>query len=244
VLDLPQTDNTLQNFGGDHCLGGASQISLAQALQISCNVAFGEIGLEVGADNLVGQTRRFGFDQEIEFDVPFAEGQIPPASEFEQDLPGVAYSAIGQQSVGANPLSMAMTVGAIGNEGVLMKPRLVREIRDSSGRVVTTFGPQELGRAMSEGNAAQLTAMMESVVQAGTGTAAQIPGVSVAGKTGTAQHPRGDPHAWFVCFAPAGNPRIAVAVVVLNGGSLGSEATGGAVAAPIARAVVQAALGR
>jgi peptidoglycan glycosyltransferase len=97
---------------------------------------------------------------------------------------------------------------------------------------------------MSAEHAAQLTAMMESVVQAGTGTAAQIPGVQVAGKTGTAQHPQGDPHAWFVCFAPAGNPSIAVAVVVLNGGSLGSEATGGAVAAPIAKAVVQAALGR
>jgi penicillin-binding protein A len=243
-LDLPQTDNTLQNFGGDHCLGGASQVTLAQALQVSCNVTFGEIGLEIGAERLVDQAHRFGFSQDIEFDVPFAEGQIPPASAFDQDLPGVAYSAIGQQSVGANPLAMAMTVAAIGNRGMLMRPRLVREIRDPSGRVVNAYSPEELGPALSARNAAELTAMMVSVVQAGTGTGAQIPGVAVAGKTGTAQHPNGDPHAWFVCFAPADNPQIAVAVVVLNGGSLGSEATGGAVAAPIAKAVVEAALGR
>ena len=86
--------------------------------------------------------------------------------------------------------------------------------------------------------------MMVSVVQSGTGTSAQIPGVTVAGKTGTAQHPGGNPHAWFVCFAPAQRPKLVVAVVVLDGGSLGSEATGGAVAAPIARAVLQAGLGR
>ncbi len=85
--------------------------------------------------------------------------------------------------------------------------------------------------------------MMVSVVDAGTGTAAQIPGIKVAGKTGTAQTTSGKPHAWFVCFAPAANPRIVVAVVVLNGGNLGSDATGGAVAAPIAKAVLEAALG-
>jgi len=86
--------------------------------------------------------------------------------------------------------------------------------------------------------------MMVSVVQSGTGTAAQIPGVTVAGKTGTAQHGEGAaPHAWFVCFAPAQNPVVAVAVIVLDGGSLSSEATGGALAAPIARQVVEAALG-
>jgi penicillin-binding protein A len=93
-------------------------------------------------------------------------------------------------------------------------------------------------------NAAALTQMMVGVVESGTGTAAQIPGVTVAGKTGTAQHGEDEnPHAWFVCFAPAEAPEVAVAVIVLDGGSLGSEATGGQVAAPIARAVVEAALG-
>jgi peptidoglycan glycosyltransferase len=144
--------------------------------------------------------------------------------------------------VAANPLSMAMVASAIANHGIEMRPHLVREIRDSSGRVVKSFGPDELGRAVSSKTARELTDMMISVVQAGTGTPAQIPGVLVAGKTGTAQHPGGNPHAWFVCFAPANNPRLVVAVVVLNGGSLGSEATGGHVAAPIAKAVLEAGL--
>jgi peptidoglycan glycosyltransferase len=243
-LDLPQTNNTLKNFGGSHCLGGASEITLAQAFQISCNVVFGEVGLKIGAKRLVGQAQRFGFDQHVDFDIPFSEGQIPSADEFAQDLPGVAYSAIGQQSVSANPLAMALITSAIANRGVEMQPRLVREIRDNSGRIVKTFGPEEFGRAISSGTARQLTDLMVSVVEAGTGTPAQIPGVKVAGKTGTAQHPGGDPHAWFLSFAPADHPRIVVAVVVLNGGSLGSEATGGHVAAPIAKAVLETALER
>jgi len=243
-LDLPQTNNTLQNFGGEHCLGGAPKLTLAQALTVSCNVVFGEIGLKLGADKLVAQAQKFGFDQHVPFDIPFAEGSIPPASAFANDLPGVAYSAIGQQSVLANPLQMALVGGAIANGGVEMQPRLVKEIRDADGRVVKSFQPQEFGRPISGRTAAQLTQMMVSVVQSGTGTAAQIPGVAVAGKTGTAQRPRGNPHAWFVCFAPAQHPRIVVAVVVLDGGSMGSEATGGHVAAPIAKAVLEAALGK
>jgi peptidoglycan glycosyltransferase len=244
VLDLPQTNNTLSNFGGEHCLGGVPQITLAQALQISCNVVFGEIGLKLGADKLVRQAQRFGFDGNVPFDLPFAEGQIPPASQFAQDLPGVAYSAIGQQSVSANPLQMALVASAIANGGVEMRPRLVAQIRDPSGRIVQSFGPTEYGRPISSQTAQEMTAMMVAVVNAGTGTPAQIPGVQVAGKTGTAQHPGGNPHAWFTCFAPAQNPQIAVAVVVLDGGSLGSDATGGHVAAPIAKAIMQAALGK
>jgi peptidoglycan glycosyltransferase len=109
--------------------------------------------------------------------------------------------------------------------------------------VVKTFAPEVFGQPISSRTAIQLTQMMVSVVQSGTGTAAQIPGIEVAGKTGTAQHGEGlPPHAWFVSFAPAQNPKIAVAVIVLDGGSLGSEATGGVVAAPIARAVMEAAL--
>ncbi|HEX9235686.1 MAG TPA: penicillin-binding transpeptidase domain-containing protein, partial [Actinomycetota bacterium] len=150
-LDLPQTNNTLKNFGGEHCLGGAPQLTLQQALQVSCNVVFGQVGLKIGADALVRQAERFGFDRHIHFDLPFAEGQIPPASAFHQDLPGVAYSAIGQQSVAANPLSMALVVSAIANHGVEMQPRLVREIRDSSGRIVERFEPNQMGRAMSTG---------------------------------------------------------------------------------------------
>ncbi|HXF57221.1 MAG TPA: penicillin-binding protein 2 [Actinomycetota bacterium] len=244
VLDLPQTVRQLHNFGGTRCLGGAPRITLAQALQVSCNVVFGELGLRLGAERLVEQTRRFGFDQDVPFEVPFAEGHIPDAREFEDALPAVAFSAIGQHSVGANPLQMALVAAAIANGGVEMTPRLVSEVRDPSGRVVRTFDPEPWGRPISARTARELTEMMVAVVEAGTGTAAQIPGVQVAGKTGTAQVPGAAPHAWFVCFAPAADPQVVVAVLVLNGGDLGSEATGGRVAAPIARAVLEAALGR
>jgi penicillin-binding protein A len=242
ALTLPTTTHQLHNFGGEHCLGGASELTLAQALQVSCNVVFGEIGLRLGAAKLVAQAQRFGFDGNVPFDLPFAEGSIPQASAFAHALPAVAFSAIGQQSVGANPLQMALIASAIANHGVEMAPRLVTQIRDSSGRVVKTILPTVYGQPISASTAAQMTAMMVNVVNAGTGTAAQIQGIQVAGKTGTAQTVGGKPHAWFVCFAPAQQPRIAVAVVVLNGGNLGSEATGGQVAAPIARAILQAGL--
>jgi peptidoglycan glycosyltransferase len=243
VLDLPQTTHQLHNFGGGGCPGGA-QLSIAQALQISCNVVFGEIGLKLGADKLVAQTQKFGFGQDVPLEIPFAEGRIPPVRDFQNALPAVAFSAIGQQSVGANPLQMALVGAAIANGGVQMTPRLVKEVRDPSGRVIKTFRPDPWGRPISASTAAALTRMMISVVEAGTGTAAQIPGVTVAGKTGTAETQSGDPHAWFVSFAPAQEPEIVVAVVVLNGGDLGSEATGGRVAAPIARALIRAAVGR
>jgi peptidoglycan glycosyltransferase len=169
---------------------------------------------------------------------------FPEPETFEQREPAVALSAIGQQDVAANPLQMALVAAAIANGGVEMRPRLVTEARDPSGRVIATFGPEVFSTPITPANAAILTQMMVAVVDAGTGTAAQIPGVSVAGKTGTAQHGEGaPPHAWFVCFAPAEVPQVAVAVIVLDGGSLGSEATGGQVAAPIAKAVVEAALG-
>ena len=244
VLDLPQTTHVLNNFGGGQCPGG-SEITIAVALQFSCNVVWGEVGLELGAERLVNQARRFGFDGDVPFDVPFAEGQIPPPSEFQDALPAVAFSAIGQQSVAANPLQMALVAGAIANGGTQMRPRLIHEIRDPSGRILKAFEPQPFGQPMSARTADALTQMMVAVVEAGTATTAQIPGVQVAGKTGTAQTVDGrNPHAWFVSFAPANDPQIVVAVVVLNGGSLGSDATGGVVAAPIAKALMEDALRR
>lgn len=246
-LDLPLTDETLENFGGVTCSGG-SQITLADALRQSCNVVFGEIGLELGPEALAEQSRLYGFTAEagedlVPFDIPWVSGVFPAPETFEGRDPAVAISAIGQQDVAANPLQMALIGAAIANGGSLMEPRLVTEVRDPSGRVIATFDTNEFSRPLSPENAAAMTEMMVAVVQSGTGTAAQIPGVTVAGKTGTAQHGEGaDPHAWFVSFAPAEAPQVAVAVIVLDGGSLSSDATGGALAAPIARAVIEAAL--
>ena len=243
-LDLPQTTHKLSNFGGEHCAGGAPRISLEEALVESCNVAFAQIGLKLGTATLSTQARKFGFDTDVPFDIPFATGNFPTPSEVPDNTPALAFSAIGQQDVLANPMQMCLVASAIANGGIEMEPHLVREILDPQGVTVKSFGPKSFGRPVSAQTAATETRLMEQVVQRGTGTAAQIPGVQVAGKTGTAETPSGNPHAWFVAFAPAQHPRIAVAVVVLNGGSLGSEATGGQVAAPVARAVIQADLGR
>lgn len=242
AYDVPQTTDDLENFGGGTCPGG-SQIDMAQALQISCNVYFAQLAVELGPETLVDQSHRFGFSQDIEFDIPFVESEIPPVEAFQDDIPAVAQSGIGQRDVRTNVLHMALVAGAIGNHGTMMQPRLVREVRDPEGRILRNVGTSEYGQPMSELNAGILTEMMVAVVQAGTGTAAQIPGVTVAGKTGTAQTAEGEsPHAWFVSFAPADDPEIAVAVVILNGGSLGSEATGGQLSAPIAKTVIEAHL--
>lgn len=247
-LDLPLTDATIENFGGSTCSGG-SQITLADALRQSCNVVFGAVGLELGAEALAEQAREYGFTAEagedlVPFDIPWTSGVFPAPETFAEREPAVAISAIGQQDVAANPLQMALVAAAIGNGGVEMQPRLVTEARDPTGQVIAEFAPQEFSQPLSAANAAALTQMMVGVVESGTGTAAQIPGVTVAGKTGTAQHGEGaNPHAWFVSFAPAEAPEVAVAVIVLDGGSLSSEATGGQLAAPIARAVLEAALG-
>jgi peptidoglycan glycosyltransferase len=139
------------------------------------------------------------------------------------------------------PLQMALVAAAIANGGETPKPRLVEEVSDPSGGIVARPSDESIGTAMSESTARTLTELMVAVVSAGTGANAQIPGLEIAGKTGTAQSAEGAaPHAWFIAFAPAQNPRIAVAVFVQNGGSFGAEATGGTVAAPMARQVIEA----
>jgi peptidoglycan glycosyltransferase len=126
-----------------------------------------------------------------------------------------------------------------------MKPQLIKKVTTSDLQVIDEPGPEQMSQAISADTATALTRMMEAVVRSGTGTVAQIPGVAVAGKTGTAQHGVGlAPHAWFTGFAPAVNAKVAVAVVVEDGGSVGNEAVGGRVAAPIARAVMEAVLGQ
>jgi penicillin-binding protein A len=236
AIDLPQTDQTLTNFTNAACTGTGS-IDLFTALEDSCDTTFGLIGLEIH-DQVLATAEGFGFNQSIPFDVagePSAFPRVPDDRE-----PFRAYAGIGQGDVAATPLQMALVAAGIANGGEVPRPRLVQEIRDPSGSVVEKPSPETLGQAISAETAAEITRMMTAVVESGTGTAAQIPDVSVAGKTGTAQSLEGAaPHAWFICFAPSNNPRIAVAVLVENGGSLGSEATGGAVAAPIAKAIIE-----
>ena len=152
-------------------------------------------------------------------------------------------SSIGQFDVRATPMQMAMVAAAIANDGKLMTPFIVDSARAGDLSVIQKSVPVQYSTPLTVQESSELTQMMISVVTDGTGKAAQIPGVTVAGKTGTAETGLDTPpHAWFVGFAPAENPVIAVAVIVENGGSLGSEATGGRVAAPIAKAVMKKAI--
>ena len=214
-------------------------MSLADALRISCNTAYAQLGMDLGADALEDMANKFGFGTQFEVPMTSAASKFPG----DLDAPSTALSAIGQKDVAATPLQMAMVASAIANDGRLMQPYSVATVRNPNLDIVSEASASELARPISSTTAASLTDMMIGVVESGTGTSAQIPGVKVAGKTGTAQTTdKASPHAWFVGFAPADNPEIAIAVIVEHGGSLGAEATGGAVAAPIARKVMQAVI--
>lgn len=239
-LDLPQTTVNLPNSSGQAC-GPDDQVSLTDAMRQSCNTAFGAIGLDLGDDALRDQAQAFGFGQELRIPLRATPSSLPE----DMDAPQTAQAAIGQFDVRVTPLQMAMVSAAVANRGVVMQPQLVQAVRSADLEVIDEPQPTELGRAVSEETAAALARMMATVVQEGTGEAAQISGVSVAGKTGTAQHAEGaDPHAWFTAFAPVEDPQVAVAVVVEEGGEAGSEASGGRTAAPVARAVIEAVLSR
>ena len=254
-LALPLTNAQLQNFGDEWCAGGAARITLLEAFEESCNVTFAEIGLKLGAEAMSDQAQAFGLcstlppdrttcqDPTIQFDLPFQNGRFPEPSYFERNDPLLAFSAIGLDNDLVNPLQMALLASAVANGGELMTPRIVRQVRDSQNRVIREFGADVWGRPMSPTSAEQLTQMMIGVVNEGTGYRAALPNIQVAGKTGTATNGEGEPpNAWFTAFAPAANPTIAVSVIVLDGGSLGNEATGGQVAAPIVQRILDAYL--
>jgi peptidoglycan glycosyltransferase len=240
-LKLPQTTNTLKNFGGEACGG-----TLALSFQQSCNTTFGQIGLDLGNEFVPGM-QKFGIGSAPPLDVsPGAADSIgPPPGSFQQNQPLFAFAGIGQGDVAVTPLQMALSAAAVANNGQIMQPHVADRITDNDDNTVKTIDPKPWRTAMTPQVAATVTTMMVSVVQGGTGTAAQIPGVSVAGKTGTAQvQGAAAPHAWFVGFAPAEDPQVVVAVLVEHGGSVGSEATGGKVAAPIAAQMIRMVLGR
>lgn len=238
-LPLPDTTNTLHNFGGETCGG-----QLLQLFTVSCDTGFGAIGLSLGGTKLEAEARSFGFNATPPLDLPNpAKSYFPAASSFSANRPTLAYSAIGQEDVQATPLLMAMMAGAIADHGKMMTPHVLEKITNSQNSVVSTFKPKMWKQATSAGTAANLTKLMESVVSApdGTGVAAAIPGVQVAAKTGTAQTGTGKTDDWFVAFAPAAHPQVAVAVLIPDQPSA-NEFQGGTVAAPIAKAMLEAAI--
>ena len=240
TLNLPLTDDVLTN-DVESC--GSGQITLTMALAFSCNVSFGEVGLDLGADALREQAEAFGFGDDTYLeDLSLVESVFPA----DPDEPQTAFSAIGQFDVSATPLQMAMVTAGIANGGTVMKPYVVDEIRSPDVELLEEHDPEELSQAVSAGVASQLTEMMVTVVNDGTAAEAQIPDIDVAAKTGTAERTEDlPPYAWFVSFAPADDPEVAVAVFIESTqGVAREEISGGGLAGPIARSVMEAVIER
>ncbi|MGO2037910.1 MAG: peptidoglycan D,D-transpeptidase FtsI family protein, partial [Brevibacterium sp.] len=222
-LDLPQTTSTIGNSHPGACRNGGKP-SLAQSLAESCNTSFASLGMDLGEDAIREQAEKFGFGQDLE--VPL---KVTPSS-FPDDLnpPQLAQSSLGQFEVRSTPMQMAMMTAGIANGGKMMQPQLVdRVLNANTLEPISETRPKEKSRPISGDTADELTSMMEGVVTDGTASVAKMGDTKVAAKTGTAQHASGAaPHAWFISFAPADDPKIAVAVVVENGGNAGNEAYG------------------
>jgi penicillin-binding protein A len=237
----PQAGRAISNFGGSSCGG-----TLEESFVKSCNTTFAQLGLQLG-ESFPPRLEGFGIYSAppLDLDPGAAVSSGPAPGTFEQNKPLFALAGIGQGEVATTPLQMALISAAVANGGTVMAPHVAAEIRDDEGKPVKTIEAEPWKTAMPPATAATIRDFMVQVVERGTGTSAQIGGVTVAGKTGTAQTCEGcTPHAWFVAFAPAENPQYAVAVIIEQGGSMGSEATGGRVAAPIAAQVLRHLLGR
>lgn len=237
-LSLPQTTATISNYNNATCADN-DYMPLADALRISCNTAFADLGMSLGWGAIERKAHDFGWEESLDIPLTTAASRLPDSP----NEPQIAQSSIGQFDVSSTPLQMAMVGAAIANDGVLMRPYLVDSIRDGDLTLVSTTEPEEYRQSMSRGDARSLNRMMVDAVANGTGRAARIDGVDVAGKTGTAETGRDTPaHGWMVAFAPANDPVIALAVIVEEGGNQGSGSTGGSLAAPIAREVIREAI--
>lgn len=238
--DSTFTDTGSINIGGYviHNFDNKSygQHDFTKAFASSINTTFATVGSQMGAGTLATYADAFGFGKSLPWNLGGATSTFPDPSGM--DKAHTAQAAIGQGEVLSSPLMMGLAACAVANGGTIMKPYMVDQILSYNGAIVETTSPGAWLQPISAATAATMKDLMLQVVRSGTGTAAAISGVQVAGKTGTAQVATGDSHAWFAGFAPADDPQVAVVVIVENGGS------GGTVAAPIAKQVIAAALGR
>ena len=230
-LQLPQSESVLRNAGGSVCADG-TEVSLAIAIARSCNVPFAALALQLDPTAVRDRAALFGFGAVLPFDLPTAVSDVPDHAD---DPAARAQSAIGERSVRATPLQMALVAAAIANDGEVPIPYLVDAIFDADGIPIDVTEPTVLSRAMSTSTASFLTEAMVLAVEEGTARRAGVSGIRIAGKTGTSEA-GSNPPAWFVGFAPADDPTIAIAVLVEGGGVDGS---GGSVAAPMAREVLR-----
>ena len=240
-LLLPGTSTYIYNSGEGKCGTSKPKVSIADALRFSCNIPFAELGLALGQQAIAAQAERFGFGKSFNLPMASTPSRYPTGMDDAQ----TALSSFGQFDDKVSPLQMAMVSAAIGNGGVMMKPTLVNSILSPNLSVLSSFSANSLGSVVSQNTASQVKDMMVGAVSSGVSSNGRIPGVRVAGKTGTAQNGTGQPYTlWFTGFAPAENPQVAVAVVVANGGGLGQSGFGNLLAAPIAQQVMKAVLGK
>ena len=236
-ITLPGSSAVMNNFSGgrqDPC-GPNDQSTMQEALRQSCNTSFALLGQQLGEDQLRSTLSDYGFGDT--FEIPL---KVTPSS-IGQDLDDaqLATTAIGQYETRVTPLQMAVVAASFANDGVVMEPQLVRSVQTDSFEVISEMTPREYSQPLSASAASQMRTMMLDVVNNGTGSGAAIDGVEVGGKTGTAQWAEGHPsHSWFVGFADDGDRRIAIAVVVEEGGY------GSSTAAPIAQDVLRTVLDR
>jgi peptidoglycan glycosyltransferase len=240
VYQLPQSSNTVQNASGGTC-GPGAEVTIADALRLSCNIPFAELAVELGDQAIREMADAFGFNSSFESPLVSTPSVYPRGLDDAQ----TALSGFGQGQVIATPLQMAMVSAGIANGGMVMDPRMVDRVIGPDLAVQQTFEDEEFGRALDERIAEELAALMVRNVSDGVASGARIEGVDVAGKTGTAENGDNEPYTlWFTGFAPADNPQVAVAVVVENGGGQGQSGSGDTIAAPIAKKVMEAVLNR
>ncbi len=240
VWTLPGTTTDIHNFDRRAC-GPDEEVTLADALRLSCNIPMAQLAVALGDDAIRAEAEKYGFN--TSFELPLVStASVYPAS---LDVPQTALSGFGQSDVRATPLQMAMVSAGIANDGIVMNPRLVDSVVAPDLTVQERFENTEFGQALTAAQAETMTRMMVANVSDGAASGARIEGVDVAGKTGTAEHNPDDPYTlWFTGFAPAENPEVVVAVMVQDGGGLGQNGTSNGIAAPIAKKVIEAVLSR
>jgi peptidoglycan glycosyltransferase len=241
----PNTKKPIRNYGKKVCGG-----DMAEVFRRSCNIPFAQVAVEIGPDLMVNGANRFGFDERVPFDLPSAAASTfgGLAKDFADSLALLAIHGFGQGEVQVTPLHMALIAGSVGNGGRMMQPFVVQETRTNSGAAIKTTSPQAWKTTMAPTTAATLTELMKGVATNGTASCciALRNGVSVAVKTGTAQlNPEGQiqrSHAWIMGFAPAEAPKLAISVFIKGVNDAVSASTGGRLAGPIAKQVLDASL--
>jgi peptidoglycan glycosyltransferase len=239
VDDPYQADRSWGDYFVRSSSGAHGDFDMSLAFQRSENIYFAKLGLTIGGAKLAEYARRFGIAKAPGLDLPAGKGQLSNTGALDRPTL-VADTSYGQGELLTSPLQMALVAAAVGNHGVLVQPHYVTEIRDPSGGILRTVGGGAPDQVIRADTAAKLTSYLVAAVEAPGAFAfgAKITGIHVAGKTGTAENPSGSPHGWFVGFAPAEDPQVAVAVLIENAGQ------GGVDAAPLGGAVMRAALGR